>query len=128
MTDSAVNNSKRFAAAATQEADLATVEAIHVRKTGALMGAALGNGLHGTPWSCPPPAHVERAAAFMLFTELEPSVLCPVSMTYAVTPALRANAAVGGYNLVEVKDGTMSFTERDPGGPMPPPWRCRSCW
>jgi putative acyl-CoA dehydrogenase len=60
----------------------------------ALMGAALGNGLHGTPWSRPAPAHLERAAAFMLFTELEPSVLCPVSMTYAVTPALRANAAV----------------------------------
>ncbi len=30
----------------------------------------------------------------MLFTELEPSVLCPVSMSYAVTPALRANAAL----------------------------------
>ena len=60
----------------------------------ALMGAALVHGLHGTPWSRPPLAHVERAAAFMLFTELEPSVLCPVSMTYAVTPALRANAAV----------------------------------
>ena len=28
----------------------------------------------------------------MLFTELEPSILCPISMTYAVTPALRANA------------------------------------
>ena len=31
-----------------------------------------------------------RAAGFMLFTELEPSMLCPISMTYAVTPALRA--------------------------------------
>jgi putative acyl-CoA dehydrogenase len=30
----------------------------------------------------------------MLFTELEPSVLCPVSMTYAVAPALRPNAAL----------------------------------
>ena len=30
----------------------------------------------------------------MLFTEAEPSVLCPVSMTYAATPALRANAAL----------------------------------
>ncbi len=27
----------------------------------------------------------------MLVTELEPSMLCPISMTYAVTPALRAN-------------------------------------
>ncbi len=39
-------------------------------------------------------AHVLRAAGFMLFTELEPSVLCPISMTYAVTPALRSNAAI----------------------------------
>jgi putative acyl-CoA dehydrogenase len=60
----------------------------------ALMAAALDHGLHGAPWSSGPGAHVERAAGFMLFTECEPSVLCPVSMTYAVTPALRANAAI----------------------------------
>jgi putative acyl-CoA dehydrogenase len=35
-------------------------------------------------------AHVLRAAGFMLFTELEPSILCPISMTYAVTPACAA--------------------------------------
>jgi len=61
----------------------------------ALMTAAVGAGLHGTPWtgtSASP--HVLRAAGFMLFTELEPSILCPVSMTYAVTPALRGNAGV----------------------------------
>ena len=39
-------------------------------------------------------AHLLRAAGFMLFTELEPSILCPVSMSYAVVPALRGNAAV----------------------------------
>lgn len=60
----------------------------------ALMAAALRHGLHGSPWTGPALAHVERAASFMLFTEAEPSVLCPVSMTYAVTPALRANAAL----------------------------------
>jgi putative acyl-CoA dehydrogenase len=59
-----------------------------------LLGAALGNRLHGAPWAVAGPSHVERAAGFMLFTELEPSVLCPVSMTYAVTPALRANPAL----------------------------------
>ncbi len=59
-----------------------------------LLGAALRHGLHGAPWRRAPGAHIERAAAFMLFTELEPSVLCPVSMTYAVTPALRANPAL----------------------------------
>mgnify|MGYP001247319883 FL=1 len=62
----------------------------------ALMGAALRHGLHATPWSRQDTghAHIERAAGFMLFTEAEPSVLCPVSMSYAVTPALRGNAAV----------------------------------
>jgi putative acyl-CoA dehydrogenase len=60
-----------------------------------LMKAATGAGLHGTPWSGQSASpHVLRAAGFMLFTELEPSVLCPISMTYAVTPALRGNAAV----------------------------------
>ena len=61
----------------------------------ALMGLATEAGLHGTPWlgegTSP---HVQRAAGFMLFTELEPSILCPISMTYAVTPALRSNPAV----------------------------------
>ncbi len=60
----------------------------------ALLGAALRHGLHGTPWSRPAGAHIERAAAFIVSTQAEPSVLCPVSMSYAVTPALRANAGL----------------------------------
>ena len=64
----------------------------------ALMSAATAAGLHGTPFAdaeqATGTAHVNRAAAFMLFTELEPSMLCPISMTYAVTPALRDNAAI----------------------------------
>jgi putative acyl-CoA dehydrogenase len=61
----------------------------------ALMALATGSGLHGTPWSDENPSpHVRRAAGFMLFTELEPSTLCPISMTYAATPALRGNTAI----------------------------------
>lgn len=61
----------------------------------ALMGVAMQAGLHGTPWlNTQAGGHVLRAAGFMLFTELEPSMLCPISMTYAVTPALRANTAI----------------------------------
>lgn len=64
----------------------------------ALMSAATSAGLHGTPWAQDntPGAspHVLRAAGFMLFTELEPSTLCPISMTYAVTPALKDNPAI----------------------------------
>jgi len=60
----------------------------------ALMSLAVGSGLHGTPWAGGPHAHVKRAAGFMLSTETEPSILCPISMTYAVTPALQGNAAI----------------------------------
>ncbi|MBO9515747.1 MAG: isovaleryl-CoA dehydrogenase [Variovorax sp.] len=61
----------------------------------ALMSAAVGAGLHGAAWAGTGPSpHVQRAAGFMLFTELEPSILCPISMTYAVSPALRGNAAI----------------------------------
>jgi putative acyl-CoA dehydrogenase len=59
-----------------------------------LLGSAIQHGLHGTPWSKGAGAHVQRAAGFMLFSELEQGVLCPVSMTYAVSPALRANPAL----------------------------------
>lgn len=61
----------------------------------ALMTLSVAAGLHGTPWATQSEsAHILRAAGFMLFTELEPSTLCPISMTYAVTPALRSNAAI----------------------------------
>jgi putative acyl-CoA dehydrogenase len=62
-----------------------------------LMDLATKSGLHGSPWgeaATQPHAHVRRAAGFMLFTELEPATLCPISMTYAATPALRGNAAI----------------------------------
>jgi putative acyl-CoA dehydrogenase len=60
----------------------------------ALMQGAMEAGLHATPWAGGAGAHVTRAAGFMLYTQLEPSVMCPVSMTYAVAPALRANPAI----------------------------------
>ncbi|MDB5999872.1 MAG: alkylation response protein, partial [Rhizobacter sp.] len=75
----------------------------------ALMGVALRHGLHGTPWAKGAGAHVERAAGFMLFTEIEPSTLCPISMSYAATPALRANAGVFGDWF-----GKLASTEYDP--------------
>jgi putative acyl-CoA dehydrogenase len=60
-----------------------------------LMRAALGWGLHTGPWAEKAAAgHVKRAAGFMLFTEVEASVLCPVSMTYAAIPALKFNPAI----------------------------------
>jgi putative acyl-CoA dehydrogenase len=75
----------------------------------ALLGGALRHGLHGTPWSRGAGAHLERAAGFILWTQAEPSVLCPVSMTYAVTPALRSNTA-----LYDAWRSAIASTEYDP--------------
>lgn len=88
-----------------------------------LMAAAVGAGLHGTPWTgISESPHVQRAAGFMLFTELEPSILCPVSMTYAATPALRGNAAVyadWGPKLGSLwYDPALAFVRDKPGVTM----------
>ncbi len=56
----------------------------------ALMKTAIENGLHGSPWSEPGPgAHVARAAKCYLHSQVEAGHGCPVTMTFAVVPALR---------------------------------------
>jgi putative acyl-CoA dehydrogenase len=56
-----------------------------------LVRVAVGAGLHATPWvSTEPAPHVARAAAFYLWSQVESGHGCPISMTYAVLPALRA--------------------------------------
>ncbi|WP_330454638.1 MULTISPECIES: acyl-CoA dehydrogenase family protein [unclassified Streptomyces] len=55
-----------------------------------LMSTSVGAGLAGAAWADERPgAHVARAAGFMVMSTLEAGHLCPVSMTYAVVPALR---------------------------------------
>ncbi|HKE98538.1 MAG TPA: acyl-CoA dehydrogenase family protein [Actinomycetes bacterium] len=56
-----------------------------------LLEVAIGRGLAASPWRDPRPgAHVARAAAFHVWHQLEAGHGCPVSMTYAAVPALRA--------------------------------------
>ena len=56
-----------------------------------LMRTAVAHGLHAAPWADDRPgAHVVRAVKNGVWT-VEPGHLCPISMTYAVVPALRAN-------------------------------------
>jgi putative acyl-CoA dehydrogenase len=56
-----------------------------------LLGTALEHGLHAVPWRDPRPgAQVARAAGFYLWTQVEAGHGCPVSMTFAAVPALRA--------------------------------------
>ncbi len=56
-----------------------------------LMRKAVAHGLHGAPWVDPRPgAHVARAAKVVAWGVADAGHLCPISMTYAVVPALRA--------------------------------------
>ena len=55
-----------------------------------LLAGAVRRGIHGLPWREPQTgAHVVRAATFMLWSNANNGVMCPVSMTYAAVPALR---------------------------------------
>jgi len=56
-----------------------------------LLGVAVAEGLAGGPWADEGAApHVTRAAKFALWAQVEAGHGCPVSMTYSVVPALRA--------------------------------------
>jgi putative acyl-CoA dehydrogenase len=76
-----------------------------------LMERAVGYGLAATPWeSDEPHAHVRRAAGFFAWSQTEPGHGCPISMTYAAVPALRADDAIA-------KEWTpaLAATTYDPG-------------
>ncbi len=60
-----------------------------------LMERGIGHGLGATPWvSDDPHAHVRRAAGFIAWGQTEAGHGCPISMTYAAVPALRADDAL----------------------------------
>jgi putative acyl-CoA dehydrogenase len=61
-----------------------------------VIGAAVAHGAHTGAWADPRPgANVARAAAFMLFAQVEPGHACPISMTHAAVPALRHQPELG---------------------------------
>jgi putative acyl-CoA dehydrogenase len=58
-----------------------------------LMRLSLAHGLHALSWTeTREGAHVARAALFHLVSQVEAGHGCPVSMTHAAVPALRASA------------------------------------
>ncbi|MGD0606216.1 MAG: isovaleryl-CoA dehydrogenase [Streptosporangiaceae bacterium] len=55
-----------------------------------LMTVAVRHGLHAAPWrDGRPGAHVARAAGFYVWSAADAGHGCPISMTYAIVPALR---------------------------------------
>jgi len=60
-----------------------------------LMTVAVREGLAGGPWADNRPgAHVGRAAKFAVWTQVEAGHGCPISMTYSIVPALRAEPSL----------------------------------
>ncbi|MEU8542187.1 acyl-CoA dehydrogenase family protein [Streptomyces sp. NPDC048717] len=58
-----------------------------------LVGHSVGAGLAGGAWGRPG-GHVRRAAGFLLASQTESGHCCPLSMTHAAVPALRAEPAL----------------------------------
>jgi putative acyl-CoA dehydrogenase len=76
-----------------------------------LMTVAVTEGLAGAPWaSAEPGAHVARAANMIVWGSVEQGHICPISMTYAVIPALRSTP-----DLAAVYEPGLTSVVYDPG-------------
>ena len=75
-----------------------------------LMALAYKHEVHALPWRANRAGgHVARAAAEMLYSQLECGVLCPVDITYGIVPMLRKHSDIAGN-----WEPLMLSTEYDP--------------
>ncbi|MFC3493860.1 acyl-CoA dehydrogenase family protein [Glycomyces rhizosphaerae] len=75
------------------------------------MRLAVESGAHAMPWADPKPgAHAARAVLLSMLAQIEPGHACPISMTYAAVPALRANP-----ELAAEWEPRITSDEYDPG-------------
>ncbi|WP_371496858.1 acyl-CoA dehydrogenase family protein [Kitasatospora sp. NBC_00374] len=82
-----------------------------------LMGVAVGHGLHAAPWRDDRPgAHTARAAKFHVWSQVEAGHTCPISMTYAAVPALRATPELAEWLEPLLAARTYDFGLREPRG------------
>ncbi|MFP4502848.1 MAG: acyl-CoA dehydrogenase family protein [Candidatus Hydrogenedentota bacterium] len=66
--------------------------------------------MHALPWNTPKPgAHVARAATHYMLSQIESGVGCPITMTFAVVPALRLQPEVAA-----VWEPRVTSTKYDP--------------
>ncbi|GAA3669202.1 acyl-CoA dehydrogenase family protein [Nocardioides ginsengisoli] len=79
-----------------------------------LMETAVSHGIHAAPWADDRPgAHVARAAKFYAWN-VDAGHGCPISMTYAVVPALRANPELAARFEPLLTNRDYDFGLRDP--------------
>ena len=82
-----------------------------------LMRTAVGHGLHAAPWrDNRPGAHTARAAGFHVWSQVEAGHTCPISMTYAAVPALRATPALAERLEPLLASPEYDFGLREPHG------------
>ncbi len=75
-----------------------------------LMKMGVENELHSLPWtSSEPNPHVARAGLYMTAMQAEAGFACPITMTFAVVPALRATPS-----LAEEWEPLVTATTYDP--------------
>ncbi|MEU8618969.1 acyl-CoA dehydrogenase family protein [Streptomyces sp. NPDC048623] len=80
-----------------------------------LMTTAVRHGLHAAPWADERPgAHVARAAKVFVWGQADAGHLCPISMTYAAVPALRAEPELAAVYEPLLTSGTYDFGLRVP--------------
>ncbi|MDR7086685.1 putative acyl-CoA dehydrogenase [Aeromicrobium panaciterrae] len=80
-----------------------------------LMTQGVGFGLTAEPWTSQSPvAHLKRAAGFFTWGQAEGGHMCPITMTYAVVPALRADDALAKQWITGLASRTYDFGIRPP--------------
>ena len=83
-----------------------------------LMTVAVENGLQAAPWApqAPPAAHLARAAGFYVWSQVEQGHGCPISMSYAVLPALRHSPELAALYEPGLLSTSYDFGLTDPAG------------
>ncbi len=80
-----------------------------------LMTQGVGFGLTAAPWvSQSPIAHLQRAAGFFTWGQSEQGHTCPITMTYAVVPALHTDDALAKQWITGLASTTYDFGLRPP--------------
>jgi putative acyl-CoA dehydrogenase len=85
-----------------------------------LMARGVHDEMHALPWNDPQPgAHVARAAIYLSGTQAEAGFGCPITMTFAAVPALRATPEVADEWVPRLTargyDGALKPASEKPG-------------
>ncbi len=80
-----------------------------------LMGFGLDNGFASIAWDGSPAGHVGHAAILFLAGQADSGTICPMTMTYAAVPALRAEPSVADVWVPRITAGRYDPAARPAG-------------